>query len=215
MQQLLHRNQIPLELITVLAPVILDNSIPEFVPASDPKKVLFVGRITPEKGLRQLIEALAPLEAEWELIVAGDGEERKPCQELASQLSVAHKIQFLGWKTKWEVTSLYRKCGIVVVPSLWPEPFGRVGPEAFVNGRPVVAFAVGGVPDWLEDGTSGYLISPGDVVQLRNRIGMLLESPTQQVQMGNKAREQALIAWKADFHVNSLLQSFSRACARG
>jgi glycosyltransferase involved in cell wall biosynthesis len=211
MQQLLHRNAIPLGLIEVLPPILLDHSCPEFAPAPDSRTMLFVGRLVPEKGLRQLIETLALLGADWELIVAGEGEERDACRALAAQLNVSHKVKFVGWLSQSEMESLYQRSSLVVVPSLWPEPFGRVGPEAFFHGRPVIAFAVGGTPDWLEDGVSGYLVPPGDFVQLRHRIQMLLESPERQVQMGNNARAQALKAWNADLHVNSLVHYLVKA----
>jgi glycosyltransferase involved in cell wall biosynthesis len=214
MKELLHRNQIPLELIGVLPPVLIEDSSPEYVPPSDSRKVLYVGRLTPEKGLRRLIEAMAPLESDWELVVAGEGREQGPCRELATRLNVAHKVNFLGWLSQSELESLYQKCAFVVVPSIWPEPFGRVGPEAFLHGRPVVAFAVGGVPDWLGDGITGYLVPPDDVVQLRRRIQLLLESPSQQVQMGNNARAHALKVWNADLHIRSLLDYFAKAVAR-
>lgn len=211
MQQLLHRNGIPLEHISILPPVLLNDVGSE--PVSDSRRILFVGRLRREKGLRQLIEAVAPLSVEWDLCVAGEGEEQEACQNLAKRLNVAHRVHFLGWLSRSEMKSLYRRCALVVVPSLWPEPFGRVGPEAFVYGLPVVAFGVGGVVDWLDDRVTGYVVSPGDVVQLGHRIQTLLESPALRAQMARNARAKALELWSVDQHVASLMRTFTQVCA--
>ncbi len=210
MQQLLHRNGIPVQHINILPPVLLEETSPESLPAPKFQKILFAGRVVPEKGLRHLIEALGPIQTDWELLVAGDGAERYACQALASQLGVSGKIKFLGWVHQTELRQIYQECAFVVVPSLWPEPFGRTGPEAFWHGRPVIAYNVGGVPDWLQDGISGYLVPPGDIIQLRRRIQSLFESPTQQIAMGRNAHAYAFTTWQADSHVKSLVNYFER-----
>jgi glycosyltransferase involved in cell wall biosynthesis len=178
---------------------------------SNNKEILYVGRLQSEKGVRQLLEAVAPLPGEWRLSVAGDGPERKACQDLAEKLEIAHRVDFMGWLSESEIKSLYRRCAVVVVPSLWPEPYGRVGPEACVQGRPVVGFGVGGVMDWLEDGVTGYVVSPGDVTQLGLRIETLLESPSLRAQMGRNARAIALEMWRVDQHVDFLMRVFRQA----
>ena len=173
--------------------------------------ILFGGRVTTEKGLQQLIKALAPIQADWRLTVAGDGPARSTCQRLAEQLGIAQRIDFVGWMPSSEMQALYQNCAFVVVPSLWPEPYGRVGPEAYVHGRPVVAFAVGGIPDWLEDGQTGYLAQPGDVAGLGSAIARLLEEPDDQERMGRTARAQANVRWNVDTHVNRLVTTFQAA----
>jgi glycosyltransferase involved in cell wall biosynthesis len=167
--------------------------------------------LVPEKGLRLLIQALAGMETEWRLVIAGEGEEREPCRMLAEQLEVADRISFLGWISSSAMAANLQACACVAVPSLWPEPFGRLGPEAFLHGRPVVAFAVGGVPDWLEDGRTGFLVAPGDTAGLAHALYSLLESPASCLRMGQHARQRALAAWKADAHAKRLLSVFDHA----
>jgi glycosyltransferase involved in cell wall biosynthesis len=165
----------------------------------------------PEKGLHCLIQALARTETDWQLVVAGDGEARAPCQALAEELGVADRVRFAGWLSPEQMADVLQGCACVAVPSLWPEPFGRVGPEAFLHGRPVVAFAVGGIPDWLDDGMSGYLVRPDDIEGLGRALERLIEDPDLRRQMGQYARQKALATWDAGAHAGRLLSAFERA----
>ncbi len=204
-------NGFPPGQIRVLAPVLLDEAAVEATPVTDHAVVLFSGRITPEKGLRRLIEALALTKGDWRLIVAGDGPDRNHCEQLAAQLGIASRIQFEGWVGPARMQDLYRGCAFVALPSLWPEPYGRIGPEAFAHGRPAVAYAVGGVPDWLDDGKTGLLVSPGDIAGLSAALSRLLACPEEQQRMGRAAAEQARTRWNGREHARSLVGTFQEA----
>lgn len=125
-------------------------------------KVLMVGRLTDLKGGLELIRALplasARLGRALELVVAGEGSERRRMESEAAARGVA--VRFAGWVGRTERQRLMREADVLAVPSLWPEPFGLVGVEAGGVGLPGVAFAVGGIVDWCEPGVSGEL-APG------------------------------------------------------
>jgi glycosyltransferase involved in cell wall biosynthesis len=211
MRDLVIRGGTPADSIECLPPVLLDpQQLPEHG-AADGATVLYAGRLTSEKGIGHLIQALASVPGRWRLLVAGDGPERGPSEALAQQLGVADRIEFLGWLDHHEMSECYQQCTVVGFPSLWPEPFGRVGPEAYVHGKPVVAYATGGVPDWLVDGETGYLVAPGDVAQLGQRLRQLLETPALCRQMGEQARRAALSQWTAERHITQLVQVFETA----
>lgn len=214
MRGLLVRSGVPERMIARLAPVLLDPQPAADSVSPDAGVVLYAGRLTPEKGIRHLIQALAARDQDWRLLVAGDGPERAPSQALAAQLGVADRIEFLGWLDPQAMARCYQQSAVVACPSLWPEPFGRVGPEAFVHGRPVVAYATGGIPDWLTDGETGYLIAPGDVTQLSQRLQQLLANPGLCRQMGDQARRTALTQWRTEDHVRRLLEIFGAAVAQ-
>ncbi len=125
-------------------------------------KLLFIGRLTKLKGARQLLEAI-PL-AEKQLgrrltaSIAGDGPERTQLQDFASRSGL--QVEFTGWVDTERKVELIQQADLLVVPSLWPEPFGLVGIEAGAHGLPAVAYDVGGISDWLISGYSGEL-APG------------------------------------------------------
>jgi glycosyltransferase involved in cell wall biosynthesis len=132
-----------------------DPAAPGPQPRTD--RVLFVGRVTPLKGLDHLIRAMPTaarqLKRELRLVVAGDGPARPAAQELAKSLAVP--TEFLGWVTPAERKDQMRRADVLAVPSVWPEPFGLVGIEAGCVGLPAVGYAAGGIPDWLIPGVSG------------------------------------------------------------
>jgi glycosyltransferase involved in cell wall biosynthesis len=211
MLHLLRRGGIASEKLSILPPVLFEGPLPSLSSVTDARTVLFAARLMPEKGLALLIRALATIESDWQLVVAGEGAERPSCEALARRLGIADRVRFVGWLSASEMESSLQECACVAVPSLWPEPFGRLGPEAFCHGRPVVAFAVGGIPDWLEDGLSGYLVSPGNVNGLAQSLQSLLDSPEECQRMGRYARQKALSLWTAEGHLDRLLATFENA----
>lgn len=145
-------------------PVVSPESKPE--PATlNPTglRLLFMGRLTSLKGGAYLIRAIARavkrLDQPILLRVAGSGKTMPVLKKLAVKLRV--QVEFTGWLDSAGRLEVLRSTDLLVVPSLWPEPFGLVGIEAGSLGIPAVGYAVGGIPDWLLPGESGEL-APGD-----------------------------------------------------
>jgi glycosyltransferase involved in cell wall biosynthesis len=144
-------------------------------------RLLFIGRLMRTKGtdylIRALPEAQRRLPQALSLTVAGSGAEEKPLRELAQQLRLP--VNFTGWLNTEERVRRMRDADLLVVPSLWPEPFGLVGIEAGCVGLPAVAYASGGIPDWLTPGESGELApsSPPSVDGLADAIVRALQDP--------------------------------------
>ncbi len=149
-----------------LLPLFPPGEVPD--PAPPPERptrgrVLLVGRLTDVKGGHLLVPALRHaaerLQRPLTLVVAGDGPERARLEAWAGRLQVT--AEFHRWVGADCRRRLMRGADVLAVPSVWPEPFGLVGLEAACVGLPAVAFAVGGIPDWLRAGKSGEL-APGD-----------------------------------------------------
>ena len=121
--------------------------------------ILLAGRLTRLKGWTHLVPAMAmaskKLGRTLTLAIAGDGPDRLKLLALAEHYQVP--VQWFGWLSPEEITAKMRQTDLLAMPSLWPEPFGLVGIEAGCVGTPAVAYAVGGIPDWLIPGVSGEM----------------------------------------------------------
>lgn len=167
--------------------------------------LLFCGRLAPEKGLGSLLRALERVARPWRLVVAGEGRDRRPTQRLAAQRGLLDRVSYIGWADGETLARAYTEAALVVVPSRWPEPFGLVGLEAMAFGRPVVAFASGGIPEWLDDGVTGYLVRPGDLDGLARCLDALLGSPDRAHEMGERGRARVTCVFEPAGHLRRLL----------
>jgi glycosyltransferase involved in cell wall biosynthesis len=140
----------------------------------DPPHVLYAGRLSPEKGVLELVEATRGLP----LVVAGDG----PLRDRVPQA--------LGWVPHDELLRLYERAAVVACPSR-REGFGVACAEAMAHGRPVVAAAVGGLRDLVVDGETGLVVPPGDVSALRAALERLLADGELRRRLGAAARARA------------------------
>jgi glycosyltransferase involved in cell wall biosynthesis len=140
---------------------------------AEPPEVLYVGRLSPEKGILELVQAVEGMK----LAVAGDG-------PLRAQVPGA-----LGFVPHHELPPLYERAAVVAVPS-HREGFGVACAEAMAAGRPVVASAVGGLLDLVVDGETGLLVPPGNVGALRAALERLLDDVELRRRMGEAGRER-------------------------
>jgi glycosyltransferase involved in cell wall biosynthesis len=149
---------------------------------ADPPEVLFAGRLSAEKGIRELVEASEGMK----LVVAGDGPLR---DEVPGALGFVPHAELLG---------LYARASVVACPS-HREGFGVVCAEAMAHGRPVVAGAVGGLLDLVVDGQTGLLVPPRDAAALRAALERLFADAALRRRLGAAGRERArrLLSWNA------------------
>ena len=132
-----------------------------------PVRLLFIGRMQSIKGGDILLDALpavaAALGRPVNLVCAGDGEERRNWEQHARGIVARHciHVEFPGWVNQEQIQRLALASDLLVFPSVWPEPFGRIGREVGLMRLPAAAFAVGGNGEWLIDGVNGYL-APAD-----------------------------------------------------
>jgi glycosyltransferase involved in cell wall biosynthesis len=173
--------------------------------------ILFCGRLVSGKGPAVLVRALPAVQGDWRLKVAGDGPQRNQLGELVRRLGLETRVEFLGVVDRSDMGRLYHEATTVVVPSLWPEPLGLVGLEAFSYARPVIGSAVGGITDWLIDNETGLLVSPGDSAQLADRINCLLADPELAKRLGRAGRKLVERRFTLSNHVDGLLEIFATA----
>ncbi|MCU0756338.1 MAG: glycosyltransferase family 4 protein [Xanthomonadales bacterium] len=156
----------------------------------DPNRLLAAGRLVVEKGFDVLLAALARLRPRWpalRLVLLGDGPVRGALEAQAAALGLADAVEFRGWVAPERVHAEMQQSALIVMPSVWREPFGLVALQAAQAGRPLVASATGGIPEIVAPEQTGLLVPPGDADALAGAIERLLQDPARAAAMGAAA----------------------------
>ena len=192
------------------APV--DRWLPEAMPEGGP--ITFIGRLYRQKGAHVFLAALAKLRlpAGQRVVIAGDGPELAALEAQAEHLGL-DQVTFTGALDEAGVHRLLKESRFIVVPSIWYEVLGIVILEAFALGRPVIASAIGGIPEVVVHGQTGLLCRPGDADELADKIAALLSNPVWAVEMGRAARRHAETAFSPASHLDQLVQVYKEAIA--
>lgn len=161
----------------------------------DGQRLLFVGRLTNQKGAEHLLHALSSMKTPAaSLDIVGDGPNREALKQLAQQLGVASRIRWHGQLSQAELSPLYQRAAAVVIPSV-DEGLGLVAVEALLCETPVVAFDSGGLRDVIQHEKTGLLVKPGDRAALASALDNLLARDGRGSQLGRAGRLYALSAF--------------------
>lgn len=175
-----------------------------------------VGRLVPEKGLRDAIEVLADVERGTRLIVVGAGPELVMGQALATARGVSDDVEWVPWSSAPDLAALYRRMHVVLVPSrataTWVEQFGRVITEGCANGAVPVGYASGSVGEVIGD--AGVVVPEGDVGAMVRAVRELMSSPQdwQDLRARGLARARA-IEWPGVAAAQAALYERARAAS--
>jgi glycosyltransferase involved in cell wall biosynthesis len=176
-----------------------------------PGRIVVASRLVPAKGVHLLVEAIKEVREEAvTLVVAGDGPERGKLEGLSKELGLTERVRFLGEVSPDTVDAELATAELVVTPTLRPEPFGLVGPEAMAHGKPVVAFAGGATPEWLQNGANGVMLTERSAPALAAVMSSLFLNRTEMQQMGKHGQ----MMWREKFsegaYIQRLCGSFER-----
>jgi glycosyltransferase involved in cell wall biosynthesis len=166
--------------------------------------VLYVGRLSAEKGVATLLEACAGLDCE--VRIAGTG----PAEDSLRAASPANAV-FLGALGHAAVLEEMRRACAVVLPSIWFEAFPMIIVEAFACGTPVIASRLGALAEIVEDGGTGALSPPGDAAALRTRIQELTKDPGLAAKLGKAARAAYLARYTPEANLPILERIYAAA----
>jgi glycosyltransferase involved in cell wall biosynthesis len=191
---------------------VLGNFLPDPlpVPGSFEKRepfILFLGRLSPEKGLETLLDAMTELPF-LKLKIAGDGPEKERLQRKAVQHGM-HHVEFLGLvagEAKWD---LLREAMVVVMPSAWYEHFPFAILESLAAGTPIIASDLGNLPYIVQDNKSGFLFEPGNCQDLREKLMRLVAHPEVALEMGRYGRSVVETQYSATAHYQKLMQIYT------
>jgi glycosyltransferase involved in cell wall biosynthesis len=154
-------------------------------------RLLFVGRLTAQKGIESLIEAFARMRNTATLDVVGDGPLAERLATRARELAIADRVHWLGQLAQPRLVELYQRASALVVPST-DEGLGLVAVEAQLCETPVVAFESGGLTDTVQHDRTGMLVPPGDIDALAAALDDLLDRPERGRELGRAGRMVAL-----------------------
>ena len=175
------------------------------------QRLAFVGRIDPVKGVPILLEAFARLSVRYpeaRLDIIGDGAMRGECEAKARAMSLQNRVSFLGYRDQEEVAGILACSDILVLPS-FAEGVPVVLMEAMASRIPVIATRVAGVAELVEDGVSGFLVAPGDVKGLAERMADLLAAPDLCRAMGEQGRAKIEAQFDTRTEAEKLARLFS------
>jgi glycosyltransferase involved in cell wall biosynthesis len=157
-----------------------------------PLQVVFVGAITPRKGLLGLVDALARVETDWDLTVVGrraDETYLRTVREAVGQAGVEESVRILGEQPDDALADIFRESHVLAVPSRY-EGFGLVYLEAMGFGLPAIGTTAGGAGDVISHGDTGYLVAPGDRESLVDSLAGLGADREMLARMGQAARRR-------------------------
>lgn len=206
------RNGVPLELLRDAGTDARRRVRAQLGIEADQPVLASIGRLHPVKGHRALLAMLPEIirsSPRALLLVIGDGPERPACEELATRLGVARHVRFLGSRS--DVPRLLSAIDLVLMTSQ-SEGLGLAAIEGLAAARPVIAFAVGGLPEVVVDGVNGRLVPPGDCEAFAQAVIDTLGDPATRVSYARGAASSAQ-RFSIDGHVQRLIDCYRMTLA--
>lgn len=168
---------------------------------------LYVGRLSPEKGIENLLEAWSLHDEPVRLVLAGDGDLAPLVQDAAAK---DPRIEFLGWQPREQISELIADARCVIMPSIWYEGFGRIIIEAYAHGTPAIVSRLGSMGELIRDGVTGERFTPGDSQDLA-RTFLDAHKTGRLEQMRPAARQEYLDRYTTDTNYRLLMSIYDRA----
>ena len=173
---------------------------------------LFIGRLSPEKGIDTLLAAWRKLAGTATLRIAGTGPLSPRLEAVSSN---SEHVEYLGQRSAPEVMQLIAGAQFLVVPSIWYETFGLVIIEAFAKAKPVIASRLGAMTELVRDGHTGLLFEPGDADDLAGKVTWASEHPAEMQVMGQNARRVYLQNFTAQENYDKIVEIYEFARGAG
>ena len=178
------------------------------------ERLVCIGALSPAKGQLLFVEdVLDRLHERPQLHVDLAGRGPAVAARIRERIAThpqGERVHLRGFLGRKGVAALIQKAAIVVLPTIWPEPFGRVPLEAAWCGKPVVGFRVGALPETVKHGQTGLLVEPGDYDSFWSAVTLLLEDETLRSDMGNRAFEQVRSESIRAFAIETFLALLNR-----
>ena len=191
--------------------------VPHFVYAADFAKqaepgeyALYAGRLSAEKGVATLLEALARTPS-LRLVLAGEGPDRAALEQRAQGLGLGDRARFAGYLRGADYEAAWRGAAFLVLPSECYEVRPMVIHEAYARSRPVLTTRIGSIPEIVGEGQTGLLVPPGDAEALAAGLALLAADPARRIEMGRAGRALAEREVGPERHWEALSAAYTRA----
>jgi len=190
--------------------------LPNFVKAEDykphfdwqEKSIVYFGRLSKEKGLYTLLEAVKGVDVTQKIV--GEGPMKKSLKSIAQKHELRN-VKFLEYKNGIDLKNELTSSMFVVLPSECYENNPRSIIEAFALGKPVIGSKIGGIPELVKNGITGLTFTPGDAEDLRSKIEFMIKNPSKIIEMGANAREFVEKELNAEKHYKGLMRIYKEA----
>ena len=169
---------------------------------------LFVGRLSKEKGVHYLLEAMKDLPKDIKLHIVGIGSEEEKLKKYAKENNL-NNVKFCGFKNREEIKEEYQNCITLIVPSNCFETFGIINIEAAINGKPAIASNIGGIPEIVEHNKTGLLFEPANVEELKECILKYWNNSNLVIEHGKNAYEKATKLYTEERYYKELIQVYN------
>lgn len=194
--------------------IVINNSLDKFFENTTPNYenkgyFLFVGQLLDIKGVNILLEAIKDLPRNIEFHIVGDGLQKEKYLQFLKQNRL-NNVSLLGKKNRLELIEEYRNCISLITPSNWFEIFGMVNIEAFINGKPVIASDIGGIPEIVEHDVNGLLFKPGNVEQLKTCILKYWNNRDLVIKHGKAAFQKAKMKYTTENYYNEIMKVYRK-----
>lgn len=168
----------------------------------------YLGRLSKEKGILNLIEAIGDI-PNAKLLIAGDGPERERIEAYISEHKLDGRITLLGYQNQDSIHKYITNSRFVVIPSICNENCPYSVLEAMEIGKPIVASRIGGIPELIADGENGYLYKADDINELKEKLTLLLDDDDKVNRFAQKSRELYESYYSPDSYYNELIKIYN------
>lgn len=173
-------------------------------------KIIYWGRLSVDKGVKTIIEAMNG--SNLQLVIVGEGPIKEELEDMVKARQMKN-IYFKGYLKGNELQSIIEDSLFAVLPSEWYENNPNSVLEAFALGKPVIGSRIGGIPELVRDGETGYTFEPGNAEDLSKKIKTLLLNDTARIKMGQNARRFVKLEFNPEKHYQQLMEIYQLAMA--
>ena len=183
---------------------------------TEKNKVLFVGYVDKRNGTYYLIESISPVKKvipTIKLVIVGTGPEITGLKHFAKKLDIEENVTFTGRISDSKLEQEYGESNVVVLPSIWPENCSIVILEALAHGKPLITTYIGGNPELVENGISGFVVEPRNLEQIAEKIIQILSDKNLVKRLGENARISVEEKFTIEGQVEKTISVYERLVA--